>query len=1076
MSTSTTHQQSLADVGSETRSPMLERGSYILWASHFRRYLNRKRENRMWLNKAIDEAEIEAMNLILISILNDIYNSVYACTTAQAMWQRVERLMRGTMQNKVDRETRFKNEFDQFVAELGEALVSVYNRFAQLMNDLEQNGIKFPKVIVNTKFLNCLQPEWLKYVTQVRLAKKLTEDSYDDLFDYLSQYEKLINASKANKLEKSHDPLALVAHTSSSSKTSSPYYVTHPSSVVDYDDDYQGDAFQNNYEDPLTSAMINSRNDGRNTRRSFVPEEIIKGNNIQNDVGNTQRTLRTTSLGSATMFSATIAVRKDEAGVTLTDEQNDFHVADATRMEEIKELSANICLMAKIQPTNIDSDAGPSYDSVFLSEVQIPSISYVNPLFALDNKKQKYTTQPKIINDTIGDDQIDSNIIFDEPNVDVNSGSVEYDNNVQASYELEKLARNAYKEAEKQQIKSALSATWKQNELLNDQLLEAKLKHKIECCVLLSHECVNNNVQDEIEKIQWDSIEIQEGMEKQINILENDVQRCQKQSLDFELQLQHEKERQKCESSLKNVCETSWISKMEKLESENVSLEFQVQSLIKERENVKSEYQKLFDSIKKTRTQTQGEINELIEHVNQKTYANAEVRAQNQDLLITISDLKAKLKNVKKGKSVNTKFDKANVSNKLLCVTSLNKQHFQKKTVAPKTEEKHVLLKAASSVRRPSNRDSPYKNSVLSNTKKSSKKVEVSVRRNKKTYVTSKNVVSNKKIVTDVDVKKLLKRRIRALFTTPRTAKSTFEDTTLVVSMTRFSVTTTQSKSLDTTPVVSKTKIAAVTPLSAKNKISSAFKSISHMTGDRSLLKNFVEKFMGIVRFRNNLFAAITGYGDYVQGNITAFHVYYVEGLGHNLFSVGQFCDGDFKVAFRSNTCYVQNLEGDDLLTGAHESNLYTISISDMAASLPVCLLSKATSTKSWLWHRRLSHLNFSTIHDLTKHDLVDGIPKFKYSKDHLCSTCERGKSKKSSHQPKLVPSTHSKVELLHMDLCGPMRVATINGKKYILLIVDDYSRFTWVYFLHIKDETPEIIKKITAQVQLNYNAKVHKI
>ncbi|GJT42051.1 integrase, catalytic region, zinc finger, CCHC-type containing protein [Tanacetum coccineum] len=140
--------------------------------------------------------------------------------------------------------------------------------------------------------------------------------------------------------------------------------------------------------------------------------------------------------------------------------------------------------------------------------------------------------------------------------------------------------------------------------------------------------------------------------------------------------------------------------------------------------------------------------------------------------------------------------------------------------------------------------------------------------------------------------------------------------------------------------------------------------------------------------------------------------------LGHNLFS-GQFCDGDLEVAFRSKTCFVQTLEGDDLLTGDRESNLYTISISDMAASSPVCLMSKATSIKSWLWHRRLSHLNFRTINDLTKHDLVDGLPKFKYSKDHLCSACERRKSKKYSHPPKLVPSTHSKLKWLHMDLWG---------------------------------------------------------
>ncbi|GKF50278.1 hypothetical protein Tco_0146745, partial [Tanacetum coccineum] len=202
------------------------------------------------------EAEIEAMNLILISIPNEIYNSVDACTSAKDMWKRVERLMRGTVQDKVDRETCFTNEFDQFVAAPGEELVSVYNRFAQLMNDLERNKMNFPRVTINTKFLNCLQPEWLKHVTQVRLAKRLTVDTFDDLFDYLQQFEKLVNASRAKKLEKSYDPLDLVAYTGSSSRNTSSYYVTHPTSVVDYDDEYQQDDVQANSEDRLTSAML----------------------------------------------------------------------------------------------------------------------------------------------------------------------------------------------------------------------------------------------------------------------------------------------------------------------------------------------------------------------------------------------------------------------------------------------------------------------------------------------------------------------------------------------------------------------------------------------------------------------------------------------------------------------------------------------------------------------------------------------------------------------------------------------------------------------------------------------------
>ncbi|GKB07283.1 retrovirus-related pol polyprotein from transposon TNT 1-94 [Tanacetum coccineum] len=209
-----------------------------------------------------------------------------------------------------------------------------------------------------------------------------------------------------------------------------------------------------------------------------------------------------------------------------------------------------------------------------------------------------------------------------------------------------------------------------------------------------------------------------------------------------------------------------------------------------------------------------------------------------------------------------------------------------------------------------------------------------------------------------------------------------------------------------------------------------------HMTGNLQLLRNFVEKFMGTVSFRNDHFAAITGYGDYVQCNLTICHVYYVEVFGHNL--VRQFCDGDLEVAFRSNTCYVSNLEGDDLLTGSRDSNIYTISIFKMATFSPVCLMSRATSTKSGFW---LSQLNFGTINQLTSKDIVDGLSKFKYNKDHLCSACEQGKSKKASFPPKLVPNTEFKLELLHMDLCGPMRVASINGKKYIPVIVDDYSR-----------------------------------
>nr|GEU64651.1 probable aldo-keto reductase 2 [Tanacetum cinerariifolium] len=357
-------------------------------------------------------------------------------------------------------------------------------------------------------------------------------------------------------------------------------------------------------------------------------------------------------------------------------------------------------------------------------------------------------------------------------------------------------------------------------------------------------------------------------------------------------------------------------------------------------------------------------------------------------------------------------------------------------------------LEDVTSVRRPLSKGSSSKNSVLLNNKNHSEDVEVHVRTNKKTYVASKkNVVQNKKIVTNVDVNNALKandvlcvccdKNVLTLCHDKCLAKYKFNVNSKVRRILFTDLTTAKPKSLDTTLIVAKNRFVVDNPLSAKNKDSIAFRSPLLFVQELALSKYMRTK-IKTIRFGNDHFATITGYGDYEHENITICHVYYVEGFGHNLLSVGQFCDGDLQVVFRSKTCYVRNLEGDDLLTSARKSNLYTISISNMEASSPVCLMSKATLTKSWLWHLRLSHLNFGTINDLTKQDLVDGLPKFRYDKDHLCSACERGKSKKATHPPKLVPSTHSKLELIHMDLCGPIRVEVSKEKSHFFYPTND--------------------------------------
>ncbi|GJS26558.1 retrovirus-related pol polyprotein from transposon TNT 1-94 [Tanacetum coccineum] len=174
-------------------------------------------------------------------------------------------------------------------------------------------------------------------------------------------------------------------------------------------------------------------------------------------------------------------------------------------------------------------------------------------------------------------------------------------------------------------------------------------------------------------------------------------------------------------------------------------------------------------------------------------------------------------------------------------------------------------------------------------------------------------------------------------------------------------------------------------------------------------------------RFGNDHIAKIMSYEDCQMGNVTISRVYYVEGLGHNLFFVGQFCDSDLEVAFRKHTCFIRDLEGVDLLKGSR------------------------------------------------------GLPKLKYQKDHLFSACALGKSKKHSHKPKAEDSVQEKLYLLHMDLCGPMRIQSINGRKYMLVIID-YSRFTWVKFLRSKDEVPEFVIKFLKMIQVRLNANVRNI
>ncbi|GJW61380.1 integrase, catalytic region, zinc finger, CCHC-type containing protein [Tanacetum coccineum] len=619
------------------------------------------------------------------------------------------------------------DEINKFAAKEGESLESVYEILTTLVNIMDHNNVRPILVSINTKFLNCLQPEWSKYVTMVRHNQIGDIVSYDQLYDSLVQFEPHVQASKVKRAIRNHDPLALIAHSNASSSHShanpssshspQPYYVTHPSSVdgrVDIQTKnagYGGNGNRNAGRQNKNQAF-NAENGNVESNQIFQRVPLTESNsgkaNVQcyncNEKGHYARDCPKPRFHDAKYFrEQMLLAMKDEAGSNLNDEENDFMLDNSFRYEALEELTAAVIMMARIQPTADNGVQKRNYDAKAVSEV---NASYkMIPKWVHEHKNQG---KRKTVINTSNDNQIDSNILFDDPYVENNGGSDEHDSTAHDQYHV--LAIKAFKEREDRYLEDIVD-------------LEEKMS---------SHDRI-------VYKIGVGS--------------SNSVRR----------------------------------PKSKDTKSKNIVLK-----------NANAKSSSAY--VQKTPSSVRIDYNKLEPKNSNEFQSNASV--------------------------LNTKTVTAvNDGSNLVCVSY----------------GKNVFL------------------------------------------------LSHEKCVV------------------------------------RYA-------------------------LSIDSRIVDSGCS-KHMTGILQLLRNFIEKFMGTVRFGNDHFAAITGYGDYVQDNLMICHVYYVEGLGHNLFLVGKFCDGYLEVAFRSNTCYVQNLERDDLLTGSRKSNLYTISISEMAVSSPMCLMSKATSTKSWLWH-----------------------------------------------------------------------------------------------------------------------------
>ncbi|GKB97357.1 putative ribonuclease H-like domain-containing protein [Tanacetum coccineum] len=406
------------------------------------------------------------------------------------------------------RPSHLMDEFDKFAAKEWESLDSMHERLTTLVNIMDRNNVHPIPVAINTKFLNCLQQEWSKYVTMVRHNQTGPAVSYDVLYDQFVQFEPRVLASREKKAAKNHDLLALIAHSNASSSHShanssyspKPYYVTHPPSVVDYDDEYQGELQGDSQEDKLTTAMMllaqvisqkfsiptnnrlrvssNTRNqavvqDGRvdisdesNQIIQRVPrsESTLGKANVQcyncNEKGHYARECQKPKVHDSKYFrEQMLLAMKDEARSNLSNEENDF-MLETSYGEDLEELTAVVMLMARLQLADENVETVPSYDAKAVSQVHASSKVHEQ----VSHGKCKTNIQ------TTDDDQIDSNIIFDDPFVENNDGTSEHDSTAHDEYrEIQMLAYNVQRETEN---KKRLNNDLKKQKILLQRELE----------------------------------------------------------------------------------------------------------------------------------------------------------------------------------------------------------------------------------------------------------------------------------------------------------------------------------------------------------------------------------------------------------------------------------------------------------------------------------------------------------------------------------------------------------------------------------------------------------------------------
>nr|GEV43628.1 hypothetical protein [Tanacetum cinerariifolium] len=1019
-------QQDIYAAGSENRPPMLNKDIYVPWSSRIIRYARSRPNGKM--------------------IVDSIKNGPYIDVRQLRKYGNVSnKMMKGSDIEEQEKKAKLFNEYEKFTSTDVESIESYYHHFMQLMSDLKRNK-HFPKNIAsNLKFLNNLQPEWKRHITIVRQKKNLHEADFTQIYDFLKMNQEEVNELRAERLAKSHDSLALMAHSQNSFNFPTTHKdqsssSTHSQQSFPINNKYnpQPSLNQNFMQLPMTSledindptkainaalilfakAFQLSTPTNNNQRTSSNPHNCqiaqpqgynawqnggIQGaqNAGQNagvhGGGNQNGLVVVPGIANQNGTGNVVATRAEGTGIgnqaRCYNCRGLGHIARnctaRPRRRDAAYLHTQLLITQKeeawIQLQTEELDFMAAADD--LAEVQLNDNCYDNEIFNMFTQEEQYTDllepipKPQLV------PKNDNHVTSVALSMVQSGGTVEtsFAPNEETCAHQETVYHNLVDQVV--QVNMVNCNMRETNAELTSELARYKIQEQ--------HIEISQEKHDKLEKCYQKFVYQEQCLTRKINALHL--------------------------SSAKQI--TTLNDEISNLNKQLLKEKSSISSLIEENKKLKHDFKTQEDKFLDKEVDLESRIKDLENILLKKDQTEKEY-----DVLWNNWYTKCK----------ECKYDKI----------SYDKAYND-------TQQKVKRLPAQLRDLKGKRSDTPSASNTLDplNQKLESKIVEL----------------------------KFQVLRARVFENTSESMKNT--------------------SGTSVTPHVDKPKLSAVTPLSKKLHASMPSHSVpqpkefnfmkhrnmiapgmfkinpsqtpKHMTGNIKLLINFVWKFLGTVRFENDHIAAILGYGDLKWGNISINRVYFVKVLGHNLFLVGQFCDADLEVAFRRNTCFIRDLDGVDLLKGNRSTNLYTINLYDMASASPICLMARATPNKSWLWHPRLSHLNFDTINDLAKNDLVSILPKFKYAKEHLYPSCEQGKSKRASHTPKPVPNSKQRLHLLHMDLCGPMRVASINSKRYVLVIIDDYSRYMGVHFLRTKDETPEVIKSFLKKIYVRLQAPV---